>query len=257
MATAATVRDVTWRRSSIQHPVVAELIPAAFARVQTAGLSSGMWRARNVAAEAGGMRFEAVFDDEPVGKFRIPLAGEFNVRNALGVLAVARELEIPVDAVQRAFGTFRSVKRRLEVKGEARGVTVYDDFAHHPTAVRETLIAVRQRHPTDRIWAVFEPRSNTCRRRVFETAFIESFDAADEVAIARVFGASMLPAEERLSPERVVEGVRQRGKAARSFDTAAEIAAYVGANAKRGDRVVVMSNGGFDGIHAKLLTALK
>ncbi|HEX4998313.1 MAG TPA: UDP-N-acetylmuramate:L-alanyl-gamma-D-glutamyl-meso-diaminopimelate ligase [Terriglobia bacterium] len=242
--------------AGIDSPVVRELIPAAFSRVATVGLNSGTWSARNVAVEDDGMRFDAVHEGVAAGHYRIPLAGDFNVRNALGALAVASELGISAEVVARAFATFKSVKRRLEVKGTARGVTVYDDFAHHPTAVKETLGAIRQRHPSERIWAIFEPRSQTCRRRIFEQAFIESFDVADEVVIARVFAASRLPESELLSPERVVDGIRQRGKTAHTFDTADEIAAFVAGRARSGDHVVVMSNGGFDNIHRKLLDAL-
>jgi UDP-N-acetylmuramate: L-alanyl-gamma-D-glutamyl-meso-diaminopimelate ligase len=237
-------------------PVVNELIPAAFSRVATVGLSTGDWHARNVAVEGEGMRFEAIHKGAPAGQFWIPLAGDFNVRNALGALAVADELGIPKDVVARAFATFKSVKRRLEIKGEVRGVTVYDDFAHHPTAVRETLGAVRQRYPGKRLWAIFEPRSQTCRRRIFEEAFIESFDVADEIVVARVFASSRLPEDQQLSPERVIDGLRRRGKPARTFDTAAEIAEFVAGKAQAGDQVVIMSNGGFDNIHRRLLEAL-
>jgi UDP-N-acetylmuramate: L-alanyl-gamma-D-glutamyl-meso-diaminopimelate ligase len=143
------------------------------------------------------------------------------------------------------------------LRGEAGGVSVYDDFAHHPTAVLETLRAVRQRFPQDRIWAVFEPRSQTCRRRIFEQDFIKAFDPADTVVIARVFGASKLPPEQQLSPDRVVEGIRQRGKTAQTFDSTEEIVTFVSRQAVKGDHVVVMSNGGFDNIHNKLLDAMR
>ena len=149
------------------------------------------------------------------------------------------------------------MKRRLELKGEAHRIRVYDDFAHHPTAVAETLSAVRQRYPEDRIWAIFEPRSQTCRRRIFENDFIKSFDQANQIVIARVFGASRLLPEDQLSPDRLVEGIRGRGRAARTFDSTAEIVEYVASHAAPGDHIVVMSNGGFDGIHGKLLGALQ
>jgi UDP-N-acetylmuramate: L-alanyl-gamma-D-glutamyl-meso-diaminopimelate ligase len=136
-------------------------------------------------------------------------------------------------------------------------IRVYDDFAHHPTAVLETLRAIRERYPTDRIWAVFEPRSQTSRRKVFEQEFIKSFDPADNVVFARVFGASKLSPDEQLSPDTVVEGVRLRGKIAETFDTTGEIVEYISKNATPGDQVVIMSNGGFDGIHRKLLDKLK
>jgi UDP-N-acetylmuramate: L-alanyl-gamma-D-glutamyl-meso-diaminopimelate ligase len=185
------------------------------------------------------------------------MLGMFNVRNALDVIVTARELGLDSDTIQAGLSSFKSVKRRLELLGEVSGVRVYDDFAHHPTAVAETLHAVRQRYPKDRIWAVFEPRSQTCRRRIFEQDFMQAFDPADEVVIARVFSASHLRPEDQLSPDRLVEGIAARGKSAQTFDSTGEIVTHVAGRARPGDHIVVMSNGGFDGIHGKLLTALK
>src|SRR5262245_15167322 len=243
--------------AGVDSPVVAELIPAAFSRVAAAGMGVGEWQAVNLKLSDGGMAFDVVRHGEQVGKFSIPMLGTFNVQNALHCIVVCKELGLEDAVIQEGLSTFKSVKRRLEVRGEVGGVRVYDDFAHHPTAVAETLKAVRQRFPADRIWAVFEPRSQTCRRRVFEQAFIESFDPADEVVIARVFGASKLPPEQTLSPDRVIEGVRGRGKTATTFDSTDEIISHIGQSAKRGDHVVIMSNGGFDNIHNRLLDRLK
>jgi UDP-N-acetylmuramate: L-alanyl-gamma-D-glutamyl-meso-diaminopimelate ligase len=242
--------------AGVDSPVVRELIPAAFSRVATVGIESGDWRARNIVQADEGMRFEVAHGETSVGVFTIPMLGMFNVRNALDVIVTSKELGLTNDVIQTGLSSFKSVKRRLELKGEVNGVRVYDDFAHHPTAVAETLRAVRQRYPEARIWAIFEPRSQTCRRRIFENDFIKSFDPADQVVIARVFGASKLLPEDQLSPDRVVEGVRGRGKSAFTFDTTAEILDYVASHATPGDHVVVMSNGGFDGIHGKLLGAL-
>ena len=243
--------------AGVDSPVVAELIPAAFSRVAAAGMGVGEWQAINLKPSDGGMAFDVVRHGEQVGRFSIPMLGTFNVQNALHCVVVCKELGMENEDIQKGLSTFKSVKRRLEVRGEVDGIRVYDDFAHHPTAVAETLKAVRQRFSGNRIWAVFEPRSQTCRRRVFEQAFIESFDPADEVVIARVFGASKLPPEETLSPDRVVEGVRARGKTAATFDSTDEIVAHIGKNAKRGDHVVIMSNGGFDNIHNRLLERLR
>ncbi len=243
--------------AGVDSPVVRELIPAAFSRVATAGIDFGDWRAAKIESTSGGMRFDVVHGQTQVGTFAIPMLGMFNVRNALDVIVTAKELGLDNETLQSGLSSFKSVKRRLELKGEVRGIRVYDDFAHHPTAVNETLRAIRQRYPTDRIWAVFEPRSNTCRRRIFENDFVKSFDPADAVVVARVFGASKLPLDEQLSPERLVEGIRARGKTAATFDTTAEIADFVSSQAVTGDHVVIMSNGGFDGIHGKLLSALQ
>jgi len=243
--------------AGVDSPVVRELIPAAFSRVATVGIESGDWRARNIVQADEGMRFEVWSGDTSVGSFAIPMLGTFNVRNALDVIVTAKELGLSNDAIQAGLSSFKSVKRRLELKGEANRIRVYDDFAHHPTAVAETLNAVRQRYPSDRIWAIFEPRSQTCRRRIFENDFIKSFDQANQIVIARVFGASRLLPEDQLSPDRLVEGIRGRGRAARTFDSTAEIVEYVASHAAPGDHIVVMSNGGFDGIHGKLLGALQ
>ena len=243
--------------AGVDSPVVKELIPAAFARVQTAGIGIGEWQATNIQTTSDGMSFDVVRSESPAGSFTIPIPGVFNVQNALGVVVIAKELGIDNVTVQKAFSTFKSVKRRLEVRGEVNGVRVYDDFAHHPTAVQQTLLAVRDRNPKARIWAVFEPRSQTCRRRVFEQAFIESFDAADATIIAQVFSASHLAPEETLSPDRVAEGIRNRGKKAVTFDTTEEIISFLASEVRPGDHIVIMSNGGFDNIHNRLLARLQ
>ncbi len=243
--------------AGVDSPVVRELIPAAFSRVATAGIGVGEWQARNVAPTADGMSFEVTQADSMIGSFTIPMAGTFNVQNALGAIIVAKELGIENHVIQTALTTFKSVKRRLELRGDVNGVRVYDDFAHHPTAVLETLRAVRERFPEQRIWAVFEPRSQTCRRRVFEQAFIDSFEPADSTLIARVYGASKLDPEQTLSPDRVAEGIRKRGKAAEAFATTGDIVDYLASRVQPGDHVVIMSNGGFDNIHNKLLDRLR
>jgi UDP-N-acetylmuramate: L-alanyl-gamma-D-glutamyl-meso-diaminopimelate ligase len=238
-------------------PVVRELIPAAFSRVATAGIGIGEWQATNIRPTADGMAFDVVRGEEPVGGFSIPIPGTFNVQNALGAIIVAKELGIPDETVQGALSTFKSVKRRLEIRGEVNGVRVYDDFAHHPTAVQETLAAVRQRNPNARIWAVFEPRSQTSRRRVFEEAFVQAFRPADFSVIASVFTGTHLNPEQMLSPERVAEGIRKMGGNASTFASTQEIIAHVAAEARPGDHVVIMSNGGFDNIHNRLLERLR
>jgi UDP-N-acetylmuramate: L-alanyl-gamma-D-glutamyl-meso-diaminopimelate ligase len=243
--------------AGVDSPVVRELIPAAFSRVATVGIESGDWRARHIEQLGEGMRFQVWNRETEVGTFSIQMLGTFNVRNALDVIVAAKELGLENAVIQQGFSTFKSVKRRLELRGEVNRIRVYDDFAHHPTAVAETLSAVRQRYPKDRVWAIFEPRSQTCRRRIFEKDFMKSFGPADEVVIARVYGASHLLPEDQLSPDRLTEGIRARGKKAATFDSTKEIIDHVAKHATPGDHVVVMSNGGFDGIHGKLLEALK
>lgn len=243
--------------AGVDSPVVRELIPKALSRVATEGIGFGDWQARNIQTVEQGMSFDVFRVDTKVGRFTIPLPGTFNVQNALGAVIVANELGIEIETIQRAFSTFRSVKRRLELRGEVNGIRVYDDFAHHPTAVRETLRAVRDRFRSNRVWAIFEPRSQTCRRRVFEQAFIESFDPADKTVIARVFGSTSLDPEETLSPDRVVDGIRGRGKDAFTLGSTDEIVEFLGSELRSGDQVVIMSNGGFDNIHNKVLERLR
>jgi UDP-N-acetylmuramate: L-alanyl-gamma-D-glutamyl-meso-diaminopimelate ligase len=243
--------------AGVDSPIVRELIPAAFSRVAEVGIQQGDWRARDIAPANEGMGFRVFHKDVHVGDFTIPMLGAFNVQNALGVIVVGKELGIENGRIQKGLSTFKSVKRRLELRGEVERIRVYDDFAHHPTAVLETLRAIRERYPTDRIWAVFEPRSQTSRRKIFEQEFIKSFDPADTVVMARVFGSGKLAPDELLSPDAVVEGVRARGKIAETFDTTDEIVDYISRNATPGDQIVVMSNGGFDGIQLKLLEKLR
>lgn len=243
--------------AGIDSPVVRELIPAAFSRIATVGIGLGECQATNIKSGEHGMAFDVVQAGSPIGHFSIPMLGVFNVQNALGAIIVARELGIPNDVIQKALSTFKSVKRRQELRGEVGGVRVYDDFAHHPTAVFETLRAIRERYPKDRVWAVFEPRSQTCRRRIFEQAFIESFDPADATVIARVYGSSKIEPEQTLSPDRVAEGIRSRGKPADTFATTDEIVEFLSSKVQSGDHVVIMSNGGFDNIHNKLLDRMR
>lgn len=192
----------------------------------------------------------------PPTEFRVPLVGEFNVRNALAVAVCARHCGLTDAQIQLGFDTFRSVKRRMEVRGEAGGVTVVDDFGHHPTAIRETVRALRVRFPGRRLWAVFEPRSNTTRRRVFQEELADALEAADVVVVAEVARLEQLPVEERLNPERLMAELRLRGRPAAYLPTVEAIVDHVLAGARSGDVVCVFSNGGFGGIHGRLLSGL-
>ena len=224
--------------------------------VETFGLADGAdWRAENVRYESGATAFDVTRGGRPAGSAVLPLLGAFNVRNALAAVAAAAGAGVaPADALA-ALGRFHGVRRRLEVRGVVRGVTVYDDFAHHPTAVRETLQALRASGTAGRLWAVFEPRSATACRRIFQQAFADALQLADEVLVADVY-RSTLPASERLSEERLVADLAARGVAARHVPGAAEIAGVVAREARAGDRVVLMSNGDFGGAHERVLAAL-
>jgi len=239
----------------VDSPDAATLAPLARSRVQTFGFAaSADWRAVDLAS-AGDTTFTVMHGARDLGRFRMAMLGEHNVRNALAAIAVGHELGLATDALRAGLAAFAGVKRRLEVVGEVRGVTVYDDFAHHPTAVEETLKALRRSVGSRRIWAIFEPRSASSCRRVFQDDFARAFAGADQVVLASVFRSS-LPADERLSEATLVSDLQARGVAARHLPTVEAIVAEVAAEARAGDLVVVMSNGGFGGIHGKLLDAL-
>ncbi len=234
----------------------AALAGTARSRVQTFGLAPGAeWRALDLSVTEDGTRFRVARHGADLGPFVVSMAGEHNVRNALAAIAAGTDLGVPIDTLREGLQRFRGVKRRLEVVGERRGITVYDDFAHHPTAVAETLRAVRRASPGRRIWAVFEPRSASSCRRVFQRDFATAFGAADEVVIATVFRSS-LPASERLSESELVADLTRAGVAARHLPDVDTIVGAIAAEARPHDLVVVMSNGGFGGIHGKLLQAL-
>jgi len=245
----------------------AALVPLARSRVQTFGLSADAdWQARDIAFGSQGTgpgdsagravsSFRVIRAGEDLGLFTLPLVGEHNVRNALVALAIGVEAGVPVERLREGLSAFLGVKRRLELVGERAGVTVFDDFAHHPTAVAETLRAVRASSPDRRLWAIFEPRSASSCRRVFQADFARAFGAADQVVLASVF-RSTLPESERLSESQLVADLREAGVAARHLPDVETIVREVAAEARAGDVIVVMSNGGFGGIHGKLLQAL-
>ncbi len=189
-------------------------------------------------------------------KFQIPLIGELNVRNALAVVACARHCGVSDAQIQKAFATFQGVQRRMTVRGEARGVAVVDDFGHHPTAIRETLRALRVKFPGRRLWAVFEPRSNTTRRNLFQSELVDALERADVVVVAEVAKLEQLPPNERLNPERLMQDLKLTGKPAAYLPTVESIIEHIAAGAKPGDVVCVFSNGGFGNIHERLLTRL-
>jgi UDP-N-acetylmuramate: L-alanyl-gamma-D-glutamyl-meso-diaminopimelate ligase len=225
-------------------------------RVQTFGTDDKAdWQAHDIEAAGATTRFRVRRLGSPFGSFDVPLVGTYNVRNALAAVAVATEVGVSPERIAEGLRAFAGVKRRLEVVGIADGVTVYDDFAHHPTAVAETLAGLRASNPDARIWAVFEPRSASSCRRVFQDDFARAFAGANEVLIAPIF-RSKLPESERLSIPQLVRDLHGRGLSAREADSIDDIVAGIAKEHRPGDLVVLMSNGGFGGIHQKLLRAL-
>jgi UDP-N-acetylmuramate: L-alanyl-gamma-D-glutamyl-meso-diaminopimelate ligase len=237
-------------------PPARELTAAAVSRVETFGLGDGVnWQGHDIDAAGELTRFRVRRNGLPFGSFEMPMVGAYNVRNALAAIAVATEVGISAERIADGLARFAGVKRRLEVIGTAKGVTIYDDFAHHPTAVAETLTGLRASHPDARIWAVFEPRSASSCRRIFQDDFARAFSGADEVLIAPIF-RSKLPDAERLSVRQLVRDVNGRGRSAREAESIDDIIGAIVKEHRPGDLVVIMSNGGFGGIHQKLLRAL-
>jgi UDP-N-acetylmuramate: L-alanyl-gamma-D-glutamyl-meso-diaminopimelate ligase len=186
----------------------------------------------------------------------LPMSGMHNVENAVGVYAAARALNLAPNEISAAMATFGGVKRRQEPRAEINGVLVIDDFAHHPTAVRETIAGIRQRYPTRRLWAVFEPRSNTSRRNIHQAEYAAAFDHADVVTIRVPERHDKVPADQQLNVNTIVEGLSDRGIEATALSDVSEITQHVSANAKPNDVILVMSNGAFGGFIPALLQAL-
>src|SRR5205085_7195988 len=201
---------------------------------------------RAVSYSTKGSRF-TLGDEE----FEVPLVGEFNMRNAAMAISAARFYGVSLPKIRKALASFKGIARRQEVRGEARGVKVIDDFGHHPTAIRETLRALRQRYAGSRIWAIFEPRSNTTRRAVFQQELPDALKLADGVFISQVARLDQIPEKERLNPEAVVAAIAESGRPAFYEPDAAHIIARLVPLLKATDVVAVFSNGGFDGIHEK------
>ena len=245
-------------------PIMRELAPKSFAPVESFAYGdmtpppSGQphWHARDVQFSESGTIFRAFRSDVEWGRVETPLAGAFNVRNVLAVIAAAESIKADRDGVRQGLKTFTSVKRRMEVRGEVRGVAVIDDFAHHPTAIRETIDAIRQKYQGRRIVAVFEPRSYTAQRREFQNDYVKAFRGADEIVFASLFRPDRYTKETALDLEQLVRDLASTGKGAKQLKNADAIVQDLVPRLGDRDVVLVMSNGGFDGIHQKLLDAL-
>jgi UDP-N-acetylmuramate: L-alanyl-gamma-D-glutamyl-meso-diaminopimelate ligase len=236
---------------------VGECVTKAFCGVERYGFKAdSYWRVSEMRLDGAVTRWTLSRGGEMFAELSLPMAGEHNALNATAGAALAAGQGIPVAAIREALASFKSVKRRLEVRAEVGGVTVVDDFAHHPTAIRETLRALRGRYPGRRLWAVLEPRSNTLRRNVFAADLVESLALADKVVLAAVFKSESIPVAERLVPEDVVARLNEGGTSAMMLADADVIVAALAEQVRAGDVVVIMSNGGFGGIYDKLPKAL-
>jgi UDP-N-acetylmuramate: L-alanyl-gamma-D-glutamyl-meso-diaminopimelate ligase len=215
------------------------------------------WRVTNLRLDPGRTTWTVLHNDQPWADFEFALAGEYNVWNATAAAALASSCGISTEAIADALKTFKSVKRRLEVKAQVNGITIIDDFAHHPTAIAGTLKALRARYPGSRLWAVLEPRSNTLRRRVLQSDLARSLAQADEVIVANVFRSEAVPENERLELPALAAEIKQNGKPARLLADADAIVQTIAPELRSGDIVAILSNGGFGGIYETLPARLR
>ena len=240
------------------HPNVDECVCRALCKVERYGLREGSaWRIADLQYRREGTSWKVLRDGRPWGEFAFPLAGEYNVLNATAAAAMAAHYNIGVETIAAALRRFRSVKRRLEVRWEEHGITLVEDFAHHPTAIAESLKALRVRYAGRRLWAILEPRSNTLRRRVFQRELAQSLGFADSIVIAGIFKSELIPEQERLDPNAVVADLLQAGRPARLLPTVDEIVSTISGELREGDVVAILSNGGFGGIYEKLPARIK
>ena len=236
---------------------VTECVSKAFCNVERYGFAAtSYWQLRNLRHEGGTSHWQLYRAEEPFADLTLPLAGEHNALNASAAAALAAGQGIPASSIEEAIRTFRSVKRRLEIRAEINGITVIDDFAHHPTAIRETLRALRESYGNRRLWAILEPRSNTLRRNVFELALVDSLSLADRIILAGVFKSENIPLADRLTPENVVAKLQLRNIDARTLPDADAIVASIAPELASGDVVAILSNGGFGNIYEKLPAAI-
>ena len=240
------------------NPNVDECVSRAFCPVERYGMGENShWRISDIEYSGGGTRWKVWHCGILWAEFESQLAGEYNVLNATAAAAIAVHYEIPLDTIANGLRTFRSVKRRLEVKAEVSGITIIDDFAHHPTAIAGTLKALRTRYVGRRLWVILEPRSNTLRRKVFEAELTDSLALADQVVLASVFKSDAIPEAERLDTQAVIAKLHNAGRSARLLASADDIVSAITPELREGDVVAILSNGGFGGIYEKLPAALR
>lgn len=243
-------------------PIVTELAGKAFCPIDsfatedTSG-SDVKWQAHDIDFSNEMTSFTALYEGQEFYKFTTPLAGRFNVRNCLAVIAAATRLNISKEKIAEGLATFLSVKRRMQVRGNVNGITVIDDFAHHPTAVRETLAAIAQRYQGRRIVAVFEPRSWSSRKKVFQHDYEQAFSVVEMIVIAPVFESYKLQSDDQFSPEQLVDALKAQGKESWAISGADNIVVHLANYVKKDDVIAIMSNGGFGGIHEKMLAMLE
>jgi len=230
----------------------------AFCPVERYGSkATSQWRIEHLRLEASRTTWSVFHDGKHWADFEFGIAGEYNVWNATAAAAIASHYGISREQIAAALKSFKSVKRRLEIRAVVDGITIIDDFAHHPTAIAGTLTALRSRYPQSRLWAILEPRSNTMRRKVLQNELAKSLAMADEVVVANVFKSEAIPESERLDLAALASAIQARGRHARILATADDIVNAVAPQLRSGDVVAILSNGGFGGIYEKLPARLK
>ncbi len=235
----------------------AALLKKLDCRVETYGLQADAnWQGRMREITLTQTSFDIYHDHAFMGRFESPLAGEHNLLNTIAVIAAARHIGVDGGAIAGALQSFKGIKRRQEIRGQKRNITVIDDFAHHPTAVRETIRAVKPLYPQGRLIAVFEPRTNSSMRKVFQETYPHVFDHADWVCIREPSRLDKIPPEDRFSARKLVDDLNQKGVKAAYFADTDAIIAFLVKIASPGDAILIMSNGGFDNIHERLLQRL-
>jgi UDP-N-acetylmuramate: L-alanyl-gamma-D-glutamyl-meso-diaminopimelate ligase len=241
-----------------ESPSLERCLAKAFCPVDRYGAGPrANWKIGDLRLDPGHTKWTVLHHGEAWAELEFPLAGEYNVWNATAAAALASNCGVAKEAIADALGTFKSVKRRLEVKAQVNGVTIIDDFAHHPTAIAGTLKALRARYSGARLWAILEPRSNTLRRRVLESDLARSLAQADEVIVANVFRSEAVPENERLELPALAAGIRQSGRPVRLLADADAIVETIAPELRSGDVVAILSNGGFGGIYEKLPARLR
>jgi UDP-N-acetylmuramate: L-alanyl-gamma-D-glutamyl-meso-diaminopimelate ligase len=243
---------------SAESPSLERCLAKAFCPVERYGTGGrANWKITNLRLDPDGTSWTVVRDGQPWADFEFALAGEYNVWNATAAAALASSSGVSKQAIAEALKIFKSVKRRLEVKAQVNGITIIDDFAHHPTAIAGTLKALRARCAGGRLWAILEPRSNTLRRRVLQSDLARSLAGADEVIVANVFRSDAVPENERLELPALAAEIKQNGRPVRLLADADAIVQTIAPELRSGDVIAILSNGGFGGIYEKLPARLR
>lgn len=239
-------------------PVALEVCSGSFCKKETFGLGrDNDWSAADIALEGDRYRFDALYRGKRFERFHLGMLGDYNVRNALAAAAILNQVGLSAAEIRQGLESFVGVKRRLQLRADVNGIRIYEDFAHHPTAVSETLQALRSIFRPTRLWAIYEPRSATSRRNIFQTEIAEALSLADCVALPGLFKPEKIPGADRLDENRLIEDLRRKGRSAWNLGDVDGIIRKVSEEARAGDMIVIMSNGGFGGIYEKLPAALR